>query len=84
MQPVVNRLEADYSDEIDVRSFDARNDGEKFFDQLTLRGHPALVLFDADANETYRALGIQPEANLRDAIDAALSGAERTPETDSG
>ena len=77
MQPVVNRLEADYNTEIAVRSLNARDDGETYFNQLNLRGHPALVRFDADANETYRALGIQPEADLRDAIDAALA-------TDSG
>ena len=70
MQPIVNGLEETYNS-ITVVSINARDgaDGETWFDALGLRGHPAILIFDADSNEVYRRFGVIPQDELKEEID---------------
>lgn len=68
MEPIVNRLAVEYEEEVEVVSLNANTDGEAEFRQLGLRGHPVIVIFDANSTEVYRGLGVQSEETLRDAL----------------
>ena len=63
MQPIVNGLEDEYTNITFVSLNPLDNaDGESLFDQLALRGHPAILVFDASGQEIYRGYGvIEPE-----------------------
>lgn len=55
----MNGLQTQYSENIAFVSLNAADnaEGQSAFEQLTLPGHPAIVIFDADGNEVYRAFG---------------------------
>lgn len=69
--PVVNRLEEEYSPDIAFEYLNALDSGtgQAAFNQLGLRGHPAIVIFDADGQEILRAFSIE-----EDLIVEALNG----------
>lgn len=73
MQPIVNGLQAEY-DAIDFLQYNARDgaEGETFWGDLGLRGHPALVLFDATGKEVWRVVGEVSEQNIRDQLDRII------------
>lgn len=76
MMPIVNRLTETYSDEVSFVQLNATTDGAEIFEQLGLRGHPALVILLPDRAETFRALGIQEENRLIDEIESAILDVE--------
>jgi hypothetical protein len=78
MQPVVNRLEDEYSNQATVVSLDAKGDGEAAFEELFLPGHPSIVLFDSDGNEVYRGVGVIEESQLRQELDMLLDDSRAT------
>lgn len=68
MQPIVNGLEDEYND-ISFQYLNATSDREAVFNQLGLRGHPAYLIFLPDGTEVFRAVGLQDEDDLRNAIE---------------
>lgn len=74
MQPIVNRLEAEYGETITFRSLDANQpEGRALFRQFGLPGHPSIVLLDAQGDVVYISFGIVEEAELRAALDALIA-----------
>jgi hypothetical protein len=73
MMPIVNGLEADYSENMAfVRLNVGNGEGAQVFQQLKLPGHPAYVIFSADGKEICRAFGIVDAAQFRDIISKAI------------
>jgi len=72
MQPIVNGFEDEYSN-IAFRYLNAATDGAGAFEQLGLRGHPAYLIFLPDGSEVFRAVGLQEEGNLNEAIGQVLN-----------
>lgn len=62
----MNRLQEQYTDSIEFVSLDAADNanGQSAFEQLTLPGHPSIVIFDAEGNEIYRGFGTFEESVL--------------------
>ncbi|GAB5491594.1 MAG: hypothetical protein Phog2KO_18090 [Phototrophicaceae bacterium] len=71
--PIVNRLQENYI-EIEVISLNAGDsaEGQSAFEQLSLLGHPAILIFDAHGQEVYRGFGTFDEDVLALEIDATL------------
>lgn len=60
MTPIVNGLEADYADRIVVQKLDANTpEGRQVMQSYRLRGHPAILLFDAAGEVVWQGLGQQ-------------------------
>jgi len=74
MQPIVNGLQEDYSDDITFVSLNAKDgdEGETLFLSLGLPGHPSIVIYTPEGEEVYRQFGIMDESTLINAIDASL------------
>ena len=75
MQPIVNGLQDVYNDQVTFVSLDAGDDeeGEAIFNNLGLRGHPAVLIFMADGEEVFRQLGGVDETILIDKLDETLA-----------
>jgi hypothetical protein len=75
MTPIVNGLTDEYDGRVTFHHLDARDEGtgQRAFEALTLSGHPAFVVFDAQGRETYRAFGVLEVDALREALDALLA-----------
>jgi len=71
----VNRLEEQYSDDIAFEYLNALDGGigQRAFEQLALRGHPAIVIYDADGKEVLRSFSILEEDLIIDVL-GNLSG----------
>ena len=71
--PIVNRLQETYG-EVEFVSLNAGDnaEGQSAFEQLTLLGHPAIVIFDADGQEVYRGFGTFDEDDLALELEAIL------------
>ena len=74
MQPIVDGLQGEYGDDVLFLDYDARDEveGKSYFDALGLRGHPALVLYDAEGTEVWRMVGVVEESDLRARLDSVL------------
>lgn len=74
MQPIVNRLEDAYQDQVSFVALDARDggDGEQIFNQLSLPGHPTILLYSATGEQAYRGVGVLTEAQLEEQIQMAI------------
>ncbi len=74
MLPVVHRLEAVYSDQIAFHSLNALDGGagERAFMQAGLRGHPGYVIYNAQAQEVFRTLGLVETSVLEMVIQELL------------
>ena len=75
MQPIVNGLEEEFGTEFAFLQFSAQDgaEGEAYFQQLGLPGHPSIVIFTADGQRTYQGLGIVDDELLRQEIMQALN-----------
>jgi hypothetical protein len=73
MQPVVNRLEEDYGDQVKFVYLDAEHEGKEAFRASRLPGHPSFLLVRPDGQEVWRSFGIVSyediEAAILDALD---------------
>jgi hypothetical protein len=69
--PIVNRLEEQYSSNIAFEYLNALDDGvgEFSFTQLSLRGHPAILIFDVEGEEILRVLSILEEDLIIEVLD---------------
>jgi hypothetical protein len=74
MQPVVDRLEADYDGQVGVIRANAEDGGagQAAFRDLRLPGHPSVIIIGADGSEVFRGFGILEESTLRTALDAII------------
>jgi hypothetical protein len=82
MQPIVDRLEAQYSDQIGVVRANAEDGGagQAAFRALGLPGHPGSIILLPDGSEAFRGFGVLPEDTLRAALDGLVGvGATPTP-----
>jgi hypothetical protein len=73
MIPVVNGLKGQYIGKVTFKSLNATEGGKTVFEQLSLRGHPAVVLFDAERQEVYRSFGVITEDILRVELEKVVS-----------
>lgn len=75
MQPIVNRLEELYDNEIAFIALNAADDdtGQAAFESIGLPGHPSYVIFRADGTEHYRGFGLLGEEQLIEAIESVTS-----------
>lgn len=69
----MNRLQEIYT-EIEVISLNAGDnaEGQAIFEQLSLLGHPAILIFGAEGQEVYRGFGTFDEDELASEIEATL------------
>lgn len=74
MQPIVNRLEDNYQTQVTFLQFNALDDaeGEQLFTQLSLPGHPSILIYNEEGNQVYRGIGIIDEGRLEQEIVAAI------------
>jgi hypothetical protein len=74
MEPIVNGLKEEYSDDVDFVSLNAKDgkNGETIFQQLGLPGHPSIVIYTKDGEEVYRQFGIVDDLNLIDKLNEIL------------
>jgi thiol:disulfide interchange protein len=73
MQPIVNGLEAEYSDQMNFLYMNANAEGRTIFQSLNLPGHPAILIFTANGQETYRVFGVVEADSIRSAIENILT-----------
>lgn len=73
MQPIVNGFEEQYSNEMAFIYLNAQTDGLAIYESLSLRGHPAYVIYLSDGTEVFRTLGYQEEALLQEAIETNIN-----------
>ena len=75
MQPIVNGLEGEFGTEVEFLQFNAQDgaEGEAYFQQLGLPGHPSIVIFSTDGREIYQGLGTIDEDLLRQEITQVLN-----------
>lgn len=68
----MNRLQEQYTADIEFVSLNAADnaEGQAAFGQLTLIGHPSIVIFSADGQEVYRGFGSFEEDDLSAELDA--------------
>jgi hypothetical protein len=72
MEPVVNRLEEAYGEQVKFLALDANGDGEKAFKAGQLPGHPSFVILRPDGSEVWRGFGLVEQTELEAAIQLAL------------
>ena len=75
MQPIVNGLEEDYSEQVSFIYLDALDgaDGEQYFHSLGLPGHPSFLIYDETGERVYQGVGIISDEQLREAITATIT-----------
>lgn len=69
----MNRVEADYPDQIKVVYLNANSDGKDAFSAAQFRGHPALLLMRPDGKEVWRYQGVATYEQIEDKIVAELA-----------
>lgn len=70
---MVDRLEKDFESQLAVIRVDAGQSATRgVLSSLRIRGHPTLVLLDADGEEVARFLGPPTEAEVSQAVCALL------------
>ncbi len=73
MQPIVNGLEAEFDGKLTFERRDANTEaGQASLRAYELRGHPSYVIFDADGDPLWSALGVLDADVLREQIQQSL------------
>ena len=73
MEPVVNGLEQEFSDQVEFRKIDANSaDGRAVFQSFGLRGHPAYVILNSKADVLWLGFGEQSMDILAQQIQQVL------------
>ncbi len=75
MRPIVDGIRDEYEGRAEVQYLNARDGdtGEQSFNALSLAGHPSIVIFAPDGSESYRSVGVVTQAQLTQALNAALN-----------
>ena len=74
MQPIVNGIQSEFDDQIDVVYLNAADEaeGQAAFEFYGLRGHPTLMLIEADGTTAWTRLGIVTQEELEQALHEVL------------
>ena len=72
MQPVVNRLEEDYNEQMKFVQLDANNEGKQAFEAGNFPGHPSYIIMHTDGKEAWRRSGVLSYEDIETAIQDAL------------
>ncbi len=71
MAPIVDGLEAEYSDRVAFQRLNVDDDDGRIAAQhYRMRGHPAIIVINAQGNVVWSRVGVQP----RDAVASVLEG----------
>lgn len=71
--PIVNGLDEEFEGRVSTYQLNAAQEAnEKLQNQWDLRGHPTFALIDVNNSVVQRLFGPQPEAVLREAMEALL------------
>ena len=74
MMPIVDGLAAEFEGKVSIVQLDAAQEANAMLQsQWGLRGHPSFAVLDGDGRAVERFFGPQPEAILRQAIEAVAS-----------
>lgn len=68
----MNRVEADYQNQIKVVYLNANTDGKDAFSAAQFRGHPALLLMRPDGEEVWRYQGVATYEQIDEKIIAEI------------
>ncbi|MGB1286454.1 MAG: hypothetical protein ACPG7F_07980 [Aggregatilineales bacterium] len=73
----MNGLENEYAAQVNFRIFNAKDnaEGESLFSQMAMRGHPGIIIYDGNAQEVYRSIGVVNEDVLKAHLTEVLQGA---------
>jgi len=71
MQPIVNRLEGDYNEQIKFIQLDANSEGKEAFKLGSFLGHPAYLIMQPNGTENWRRFGVVAYEDLEAAIQQA-------------
>ena len=73
MQPVVDGLREEYGETVTSMYLNALDgaQGQAAFEFYNLRGHPTVLVLNADGEVVFNGLGIVPADEIRAALDAA-------------
>jgi hypothetical protein len=72
MQPIVDRLEEDYGEQMKFVQLDANNEGKEAFKLGNFLGHPAYLIMQPDGKEVWRKFGVVTYEDIETAIQEAL------------
>ena len=73
MTPIVNGLEAEFSNEINIERLDAsKAENVELMQEYGVRGHPSFVLLDKNGRVVQTFFGPQDEETLRTAIQESI------------
>ena len=73
MAPIVDGLEAQYSEQIAVKRINAdEGDGPEIVRAYRIPGHPTTLIFDSQGQEVQRLLGPQPAEVVQEALQQVL------------
>ena len=73
MAPIVDGLEAQYSEQIAVKRINAdEGDGPEIVRAFRIPGHPTTLIFDSQGQEVQRLLGPQPAEVVQEALQKVL------------
>ena len=75
MAPIVDGLEADYGDRVAFQRLNTdEDDGRVAAQTYRLRGHPAVVVINAQGEVVWARLGVQPQDVVASALESVLAG----------
>lgn len=73
MKPIVDGIEQQYADKLVFKRINAdEGDGPAIMRQYRVLGHPTVLLFDQNGQETERIIGPQPTEKVAAALDKLL------------
>jgi hypothetical protein len=66
MRPIVDGLQEEFGESITFIMLNAEDEiGRPVFQQLSLMGHPGVVLFSVEQKEVFRSVGVIEDSLLR-------------------
>ena len=72
MQPIVERLESQYKQQMTFESLNVDSDGKNLYNALGLHGNPIFMIMGAGGDVVYRGFGRVPEVALDSGIRKAI------------
>jgi thioredoxin 1 len=73
MAPIVDGLEADYGDRIAFQRVNVdEDDGRAAAEIFRVRGHPAIVVLDADGRVVWSRVGVLSRRNVAEVLESVL------------
>ena len=73
MAPIVDGLEAEYGDRVAFQRLNVDDDDGRIAAQhYRMRGHPAIVVINAQGNVVWSRVGVQPREVVASALESVL------------